>query len=614
MSDDAVATTGRGPSADLFAEVRIGSSTDRDGAVLLWNELEPAPYPVSILDRLQHWADVAPQRVCLGERSGAGWRTLTYAEVWAEVQLTARRLLALELGAERPLAIIAPNSIAHATAALAGMLLGVPVAALAAPPPDDASRALLMQRIALLTPGAVVIGGDVTAGIAKLSRAAAPVFGLEREAPGAPPLDELPLASPAGAAAAARAVTPDTVAKLLFTSGSTGAGKAVINTHRMLVSNQAALAQVWPFLQARPPRLVDWLPWRHTFGGNFCLNLALFNGGSLYIDDGSPLPGRIGRTVENLRSEPPSVYFNVPAGYEALLPHLEADPDFARRYFGDLELLFNAGAALPETTYERLRSVALSATGRELPLIGSWGLTETAPAATMVYSSVANARNIGAPLPGVTIKLAPDRDRLELRVKGPNVTPGYWRRADATAAAFDEDGFLKTGDAGRLVDPARPGLGLVYDGRIAENFKLLSGTWVNAEAVRLAAIEAAGPLVSNAVVAGLNRDHVGVLLFLDLDTCRAMLGTAAAGLDDAAVATNRVVLDRVRHGLAAHNASQAGGSRRIGRFLVLDQPPDLAAGEVTTKGSLNQAVLLERRAAAVERLYAVGQEVPADAC
>ena len=591
----------------LFAEVRVRAARDASGALLLTNEAAPAPAPESILERLAHWAAAGPDRIFLGERTGQGWRELTYAHAWAEVQATAARLLALELGPERPLAILAPNSIAHATAALAAMLVGIPVAPLALPAADKPSVTDLIERLAILTAGAIALDSASPTLVDQLWPGRAPLFGLTGAGPGVPALANLPQASTEEVAAAGRLVTRDTVAKLLFTSGSTGGGKPVINTHGMLASNQAALAQVWPFLEARPPRLTDWLPWRHTFGGNFCFNLALFHGGSLYIDDGSPLSP--GRTLENLKSRPPSVYFSVPAGYEALLPRLESDEAFARSFFGGLDLLFNAGAALPETTHARLVAASRKAAGRDLPVIGSWGLTETSPAATMVWWTGAGALEVGGPLPGVTIKLVPERDRLELRVMGPNVTPGYWRMPEATADAFDADGFLRTGDAGRPADPDLPERGLVYDGRIVENFKLLSGSWVNAEAMRLAAIEAGWPLVANAVVTGLNRDQVGVLLFLDLDACRAALGADADGLDDEAVREHPAILARIRLGLATHNVGQAGSSRRIARFLVLAAPPDAAMGEVTAKGSLNQAVLLERRAADVERLYAAGFEV-----
>ncbi len=611
MTDPTI--TEGGPAAGrskLFAEVRVRASRDPSGALLLTNEVAPLPVPVSMLERLAHWAQAEPERVFLGERAGEGWRELTYAQTWASTQAMAARLLSLSVGPERPLAIVAPNGIDHAIVALAAMLAGVPVAPLSSGPLGDAaSRAALQERLALLNAGAIVL--DAAAAppelVADLASGAAPVFDLGDGISGVPSLFGLPQAGADLVETAARAVMPDTVAKLLFTSGTTGSGRPVINTHGMLASNQAALAQVWPFLTARPPRLTDWLPWRHTFGGNFCFNLALFHGGSLHIDDGSPLAPA--RTVENLRSRPPSVYFNVPAGYEALLPHLEGDADSARWFFEGLDLLFNAGAALPESTHARLSAAGRKAVAQAPPIIGSWGLTETSPAATMVWWPDADVSEIGAPLPGVTIKLVPDHDRLELRVKGPNVTPGYWRMPEATASAFDADGFLRTGDAGAPTDPDRPERGLVYDGRIAENFKLLSGTWVNAEAVRLAAIEAAWPLVSNAVVAGLNRDQVGVLLFLDLEACRAALGAEAASLDDAEIRRHPAILVRIRLGLATHNVGQAGGSRRIARFLVLDEPPDPAAGEVTAKGSLNQAVLLSRRAGNVERLYAEGFEV-----
>ncbi len=404
------------------------------------------------------------------------------------------------------------------------------------------------------------------------------------------------------------AVGPDTVAKILFTSGSTGAPKGVINTQRMLCSNQQAIAQGWPFLEERPPVIVDWLPWSHTFGGNHNFNLVLRNGGTLYIDRGKPAPGAIETTLRNLREVPSTLHFNVPRGYDLLLPHLENDAELREVFFRDLDALFYAAAALPPHLWTRLEEVSAAATGRRVTMLAAWGSTETAPCATQVHFRIERAGNIGLPLPGTEIKLAPAGDRHELRVRGPNVTPGYWRQEDGGGAAFDEEGFLAMGDAGRLEDPENPERGLVFDGRLAENFKLTSGTWVHVGDLRTAVIAAGAPVVQDAVVTGHGRETVGLLIFPNAAACRALCG----GRPEAGALAEAPLAELVRHpavrqalaaGLAAHNAANPASSRRIGRALLLAEPPSIDAGEITDKGYINQRAVLERRAALVERLY-----------
>ncbi|MDB5698167.1 MAG: Long-chain-fatty-acid--CoA ligase, partial [Alphaproteobacteria bacterium] len=414
-------------------------------------------------------------------------------------------------------------------------------------------------------------------------------------------MDHAPAPKEAVSAAAAR-VGPDTVAKLLFTSGSTGAPKAVINTQRMLVSNVQAMARLWSFLNDRPPVIVDWLPWSHTFGGNFCLHICLFLGGTFHIDAGKPAPGLIDLTIAALKRWSPTIYFNVPAGYDALLPALEADGAFARHFFQDLDFLFNAAAPLPDLTRARLEAVARRATG-ELPAIfGGWGSTETAPGATMLSFPTPHASNLGVPLPGVEIKMVPVDGRHELRVRGPNVTPGYWKQPEATAAAFDDEGFYRIGDAGRMVDPTDPAAGILFDGRIAENFKLASGTWVNVAGVRLAAIAAGEGLIADAVVAGEARDDIGLLIFANDDACRAWL--AARGCEvDISPASHPRVRDYVASLISGYNATQMGSSTKIARLLILDDPPRPEHDEITDKGYINQRAVLARRASSVDDLY-----------
>jgi feruloyl-CoA synthase len=581
-----------------FAPVRVRAEPWPDGGVLLTSELPLAPYPPSLIDRLEHWAEAAPDRLFLAERRGEGWHGATYAQALAESRALAARLAPLDLSPERPLVILAPNSVLHGLVMLAAMTLGVPSAPVSPAYCQPGGEARLREVLETLTPGAVFLAGPclAAAGGDLLAHGGCRLL-AETAAPGLEALGGLESA-PLTAVAAARAmIGPDTIAKFLFTSGSTGSPKAVINTQAMLCSMQVAVAQVWPFLRARPPVLCDWLPWHHTFGGNHCLGIALHNGGTFHIDDGKPTPDLIGRTLENLRLVRPTLHFNVPAGYEALLSRLERNEAAAREALDKLDLMFNAGAAMHQATRARLDAVVRRALGRGVPVSGGWGSTETAPEATLIHAEAPEAENVGTPLPGVEIRLAPVGGRLEIRARGPDITPGYWRRPEASAAIFDEHGFYCSGDAGRLADPQRPEAGILFDGRIAENFKLSTGVWVNAGAVRLAALHAASPMVAEAAVCGHDRAEVGVLLFL---------AAAADGGRDR-------TLNAIRQGLAAHNRTQPGSSTRILRFLVLDEPPSTEAGEITAKGSLNQARVLERRAADVARLYAEGVRVGEEA-
>jgi feruloyl-CoA synthase len=374
----------------------------------------------------------------------------------------------------------------------------------------------------------------------------------------------------------------------------------------MLCANQQMIAQLWPFLAARPPVIVDWLPWNHTFGANHNFNMVLRNGGTLYIDDGKPVPGLIERSLAALREISPTLYFNVPLGFALMVEHLERDADLARKLFHDLDLLFYAAAALPQPVWERLERVSLRARGSAVPMVSAWGATETAPMATAVHFPIARAGNIGLPPPGGEVKLVPHGDRLEMRVRGPHVTPGYWRRPDLTAESFDAEGFYITGDAGRFADPQAPARGLVFDGRLAENFKLSSGSWVAVGALRVAIIAAGAPLVADAVIAGHGRDAIGVLLFPNLAACRALCPDLPADAPAETVIAQPGLRDVLAAALSRHNAAAQGSSTRIARALLLAEPPSIDANEITDKGYINQRAVLERRAVLVEKLYSQG--------
>ncbi len=551
-----------------------------DGTLVLRSIHELGEHARHTSEPLRHWASIAPDRTFLAERAGVGWRRVTYVVARDAVDRIAQALLDRGLDETRPVMILSENGIDHALLTLAAMQAGIPAAAISTAYSLLSKDFAKLQAIhTLLAPG-LVFAADET----RYARAL--------EALGVPDdevitrLDPL-LTSRPRAAMEARysAQTPDSVAKVLFTSGSTGEPKGVINTQRMLCSNQQAIVTAWPLLRDRPPVVLDWLPWSHTFGANHNFNMVLFNGGSLFVDDGRPTPDLVQKTAANLRDVSPTLYFNVPRGFDLLLPLLEADATLRDAFFRDLDVVFYAAASLPNPLWERLEALSIAARGERVHMLSAWGSTETAPLATTVHFHIPRAGVIGLPAPGTTIKLAPVGDGLELRVKGPNVTPGYWRRPDLAAASFDDEGFLRMGDAGKLADPADPARGIVFDGRIGEDFKLASGTWVHVGALRVELVARLAPLVTDAVVTGLDRDEIGLLLFA---------GPIASTTD---------AMNALRERLRAHNAEHPNGSQRVGRALLMTEPPGIDAGEITDKGYINQGAVLRRRAALVERLY-----------
>ena len=521
------------------------------------------PYHANLSEPLEHWAKVAPERVFLGQRDDEGrWRTLSYAQVLAQTRRIGAALLRRGLSPDKPIAVISGNGIEHALLALAAMGVGIPYA------PISAAYSLLSSDfgklraiIELLTPGMVFAhdGGP----FARAIYAAVPPdveLVVTRN-----PLgdwkttmfaDLIGAEDEAGVAAAQTQVTPDTIAKFLFTSGSTGNPKGVINTHRMLCSNQAMIAAGFAFVQDEPPVVVDWLPWSHTFGSNHNFNMVLVNGGSLYIDDGNPTPPGVPKTARNLREIAPTIYFNVPKGYEALVPHFRADEKLRENFFSRLKVLFYAGAGLNQTTWDDLTRLAIETTGERIIFLSSLGSTETSPLALACTFDFDKAGNIGLPAPGVELKLVPNEGKLEARLRGPHITPGYWRKDELTREAFDADGFYMIGDALKFADPDDPGKGFLFDGRIAEDFKLSTGTWVSVGPLRARFIDHCAPYVRDVVFAGPDRDDIVALVFPDVEACRKLAPEHAA---DAAPAA---VLDDVRVRLKfAEPAAGAGGRK-----------------------------------------------------
>ncbi len=504
--------------------------------------------------------------------------------------------------------ILSANSIEHALLMLAGYTAGIPVAPISvAYSLQSQDHGKLKFVTKLLTPGLIYVAdtGPFAKALAAITDSGAEIIASQNSAnlAGVTLCDDLMKTKSTRAVdeAAAR-IGGDQIAKFLFTSGSTDVPKAVINTHRMLTANQQSLAQIWPFLNEEQVVLVDWLPWSHTFGGNHNFHLALKHAGTFYIDAGKPVPALVEQTVRNLAEVSPTVYFNVPAGYAAILPYLEKDQALAKTFFANLRMIFYAAAALPQDLWTRLEAVSVRATGQRVPMTSSWGATETAPAVTAAHFPLERAGVIGVPMPGVELKLQPYGERWEVRVKGPNVTPGYWRSPDLTAAAFDEDGFYRIGDAVRFADPNDPAAGLIYDGRLTEEFKLATGTWVQVGALRVGLLAAMSPVLQDAVIAGEGHDNVRVMAWLNAAGCRQLLGdeTPANGAE---LARHPAIHRHVLNALKRWNSQNTGQSTRIQRVLLLGDAPSIDANEITDKGYINQRAVLKHRKTELERLF-----------
>ncbi len=607
-------TPAAAPSRDrteaLFAPPAIMADRRADGSIVLKSMTPLQPSARCIGDWLEHWARQAPERIFLADRAGtdAPWSTVTYRDALKQVRSAGAWILAQGLSAERPLVILSDNSVEHALFALAAQHVGVPSAAIS-PAYSLMSKDFdkLRSMIRLLEPGVIYVSAmkPFAAALAAIQPLhSATIVSGDPADTGATSFRSI-AATPEtpDVAKAFAAVTPDTIAKFLFTSGSTGTPKAVINTQRMLTSSQQAKAQTWSFLEASGEDLVilDWLPWSHTFGANHNFNLVLRNGGTIHVDGGKPAPGLFATSLANLRSVMPTVYFNVPRGFDMLIAALRGDDDLRQRFFSEVKFAFYAGAALPQNLWDALEELSVKTVGRSLPMVSAWGSTETSPLATDCHFQAQRSGNIGVPIPGTELKLVPSGDKLEVRVRGPNVTPGYWKAPELTAQAFDAEGFYLIGDAVTFADPARPELGLFFDGRVAEDFKLNSGTWVSVGTLRVAGIAALAPLAQDIVVTGHGGDEVRFLVFPNIAACRAH-----AGLPDSADAKDVIGHDKVRSaiasGLAKLKAQSGNSSGHATRALLLAEPASVDGGEITDKGYINQRAVLTRRAQAVATL------------
>jgi feruloyl-CoA synthase len=558
---------------------------------------------------LEHWAKTAPDRLFLAQRDTQGdWRKLSYAQVLADVKRIGAALLRRGLSAERPIVVLSGNDIEQALLALAAMHVGIPYAPISpAYSLMSSDFGKLRAIVDLLTPGLVFVNDGIPFGRALYETVPDEIELVVTRNPLGDRkttlfADLLGSEDTPGIAAAHASVTPDTIAKFLFTSGSTGNPKAVINTHRMLCSNQAMLGSSFAFVADEPPVVIDWLPWSHTFGSNHNFNMVLTYGGSLYIDDGNPTPPGVPKTARNLREIAPTIYFNVPKGYEALVAHFRADEVLRRNFFSRLKVLFYAGAGLNQTTWDELTRLAIETTGERIIFLSSLGSTETSPLALACSWDFDRPGNIGLPAPGVELKLVPNEGKLEARLRGPHITPGYWRQEHLTREAFDAEGFYKIGDALKFVDPDDPGKGLLFDGRIAEDFKLSTGTWVSVGPLRARFVDHFAPYVRDAVFAGADRDDIAALVFPDVEACRKLAGLGSDA-SPAAIVAAPAVRATFAERLKKLAAASPGSSTRVERAIVMAEPPSMDKSEATDKGSINQRAVLKNRAALVDELY-----------
>ncbi|MBT3704094.1 MAG: feruloyl-CoA synthase [Alphaproteobacteria bacterium] len=594
-----------------FGTPDIAMERRDNGEIILVSREPLGSIDSQIGEWVRHWATERPDGIAFGERAPDGnWRTISFAELRTRADAVSQGLLDRGLSEDRPVMILSSNSIDHAVLSVAAQQVGVTVV------PVSPAYSLMSQDHSkvrhifdLVKPGMIYAASADVFGPAIASLKLDDDVEILVSAP--PPegttatlfADILATKPGADVDQAFDAVGPDSVAKILFTSGSTGMPKGVINTQRMLCANQQMLVQVWPFLKTDPPVLLEWLPWNHTFGGNNDFNMILRNGGTMYIDGGKPAPGLIEQTVANIRDVSPNIFYNVPAGYNILLPYLEKDEALRDAFFKNLKVAFYAGADLPQDLWQRLEKLSIEATGKLIVLTSAWGSTETAPMATAAHFLLEKAGNIGVPVPGVSIKLVPSGSKLEIRVKGDSVTPGYVDQDDVTKAAFDEEGYYRIGDAGKLVDEDDANKGIAFDGRVSEDFKLLSGTWVAVGNLRVDVLAATSPVLQDVVVTGHDRSDICLLAWPNLPACQALAGLPDGTSGDEVIAHGKV-RRHISDSLAAHNKDAGGSSRRIKRVLLMLDPATIDANEITDKGYTNQRSTLENRADRVAKLYA----------
>lgn len=588
--------------------IDIQKSVDAQGVIYLKSNIPLEPCPETITERLRYWAKHTPDTVILAQRGSQGeWIKLTYAQVWEKVQHLAQFLLESDASIEKPIAILSGNGLEHGLLALAAMHVGIPYAPIS---PAYSLRSdkyeKLIHCISLLTPGLIFV--DDKSVFQKALDATAPNIPVLTVTNGSTSdysfQDALKTPVTEGVQNRNKQVGSKTIAKILFTSGSTGLPKGVINTHGNMTTNWQQITQTFPFFKDGGLKLMDWLPWNHTFGGNHNFGLALYNGGTLYIDEGNPTPDGILKTVKNLKDLAPTVYFNVPKGFEELIPFLKKDDELRELFFSRLKMFFYAGASMSQHVWNGLENLALETIGKKILIASGLGMTEASPSAMFNTRYGSTSGVLGVPVPGLEVKLIPDGDKLEARFKGNNLTPGYWKNPKATSTAFDEEGFYKTGDALKFIDEEDPNAGMVFDGRIAEDFKLSSGTWVNVGVLRAKLIAHADGVVRDVVITGHDRDYLGAILIPDVNRCKELIPDAKTNAMKLPEMMQCAELKEFLQNLLDAMAKKAtGSSTKVKRAMFADFELSIDKGEITDKGSINQRSFLKHRNVIVERIY-----------
>ena len=591
----------------IFGPNATRKTTLNDGLILLELEQPLFQYQEKITEKLIYWAKKTPNKTFIAKKNQeAIWQKLSYIDALEKVENIAQFLLNQDFKDGETIVILSENSLEHALLALASLHIGIPYAPISQAyslVSDDFGK--LTHCLELMTPKLIfaqdgkVYQKAIT--LAKTMFPEAKIVTVENNSE--KNFSELMnTKSTVEVTETLDKVKSGDVAKILFTSGSTGLPKGVINTHKMWCANLQQITQMFPFMNADPPIFIDWLPWNHTFGGNHNFGLALYNGGTLFIDEGNPTSKGIENTVQNLREISPTVYFNVPKGFEMLIPYLENEPELRENFFKNLHFIFYAGASLAQPIWNRLEELSLETIGRKIPIITGLGCTESGPSAMFANWEGSFSGLLGVPVAGMILKLVKDGDKMEARYKAPNVTAGYWRDEKATSNAFDEEGYYKTGDAVKFLDESNPDKGLIFDGRIAEDFKLSTGTWVNVGILKAKVIEAGSPIVQDVVIAGLDKDFVSAILFLNVDACRKLTNHSVE-TSNSEVFQHQEIQNFISQLLIDLGKKATGSATRVVKVIIAHEPPSIDLGEITDKGSLNQRAILKHRAELVESMY-----------